>query len=174
METRAVLSPVEKSYHVSSEALVGIAVGCFVILALAQYSLGGALVRVARNFDPPSPPYSENPAFLIVWLTPALLIGVVGYIQLKASNLLKHSPGEKATRLALWLNALASLGFCLMVAFLAVELKVGGAGGATEADGILVIAVAVASFVALLSGILLSIFNIVRSRKPGSANEESP
>jgi hypothetical protein len=154
---------IQKPPRVSDEILLGVTVGGYLILAVALYCFGQGLFPRGWSDDVgPFRPYSEDPSALLL-LVPGIFVGALCYLQVVAKMLFKHPPNQKTTRIALWLNALSSLGFCLIVA-----LKRAPNTGYVPADGYFELAIAAVTLVIFLLGILISIINIlsgfIRSR----------
>ena len=149
-------------HRVSGEALLGVTVGGYVVLAVALYCFGFGLMQPSgvTNDVPPFRPYSEDPGTL-VFLVPAIFVGVLSYLQVIAGRIFKRPPNQKATRVALWLNTMGSLGFCVMVA-----LKRPPNDGEVPADAYFQLAALTVTLLSFLFGVLISIFNICSGLMP--------
>jgi hypothetical protein len=160
---------VQKPHRVSGQVLLGATVGGYVTLAVALYCFGYGLLPPGIGEDvPPFRPYSEDPGML-VFLIPGIFVGALSYLQVVAGRIFRHPPSQKATRVALWLNALGGLGFCLMVA-----LKAPPNTGYVPADDYYELVAMIVTLLSFLLGILLSIFNIVSGFMPARKLQARP
>ena len=148
-------------YRVTSELLVGATLGGYLILGVALYCFGQGLMTPTgtANDIPPFLPYSQDPHMLAL-LIPGIIVGTLSYLQIISKRRSSYS-NQKTVRCALWLNAIGSLGFCLLVA-----LKRGPDTGWVPADEYIRLVASIATVLSFSLGILISIFNIFRGLLP--------
>lgn len=126
--------------------LLGLTVGGYATVSVALYCFGGALVSSSRV-------PAGNPQTLLFTI-PGLFVGLLDFVQIRAEDYFKYKPRERITWFALWLNAIAIIGFCALL-----TLK-----GVFDGEGLypflwLVLgSVTAASF---LVGIVVSILNVL-------------
>jgi hypothetical protein len=148
-------------HRVSGEVLLGVTVGGYVFLAVALYCFGFGLMQPGVTNDmPPFRPYSEDPGTLI-FLVPAIFVGALSYLQVIAGRIFKRPPNQKAVRVALWLNMMGSLGFCMIAA-----LKRPPNNGEVPADAYVQLVALILILLSFLVGILTSIINIFSGLMP--------
>ena len=122
--------------------LLGLTVGGYATVSVALYCFGGALV--SSNFP------TGNPQTLL-FMIPGFFVGLLGFIQIHAEDYFKLKPRERITWFALWLNAIAIIGLCILLA-----LKGAFEGGGAYFIPLVLGGVTAASF---LIGLVVSIVN---------------
>ena len=131
--------------------LLATAVSGYFILGITAYLFGRALFPPSWSCDVPAcfdRPDPLDPAMLLI-LVPGLMVGLIGLLQLRLVGRCPSPRNRRILRASFWLNALASMGVCL-VASLARARDAGIVG-----EGILV-----ATATCLLAGFALSLVNI--------------
>ncbi len=87
--------------------LLGLTVGGYATISILLYCFGGELVSVGRL-------PAGNPQALL-FLIPGFFVGLLSFLQIHSEDYFKYRRREGITRFALWLNAIASVGFCAIL-----------------------------------------------------------
>jgi hypothetical protein len=126
--------------------LLCLTVGGYATVSVALYCFGGASVSSSQ--------FHAGNAQLLLFMIPGFFVGLLDFVQIHAEDYFKFKPRERITWFALWLNAIAIIGFCALL-----TLKGGFDGGGLYPILPLVLgSVTGASF---LVGILVSILNVL-------------
>lgn len=100
---------------VRSELLLGVTVGCYATAAIFLTSFGGILVSVQ---DDTWRPFAQQvpvaqPSFLVL-LIPGVCVRLLSLLQIYSEQLFNRKANVRATSIALWLNAIGAVGWCLL------------------------------------------------------------
>jgi fatty acid desaturase len=77
-------------------------------------SFGGILVDVYDDTRPWQVPSVAQPSAL-VFLIPGLCVGLLSLLQIYSKKLFNRKANARATSVALWLNTIGAVGWCLLI-----------------------------------------------------------
>jgi hypothetical protein len=136
----------ESKCSMSKTWLLGLTVGGYATISVVFYCFGGALVSSSQV------PAGNSQTLL--FMIPGLFVGLLDFVQIHAEDYFKFKPREKITWLALWLNAIAIIGFC---ALLTLKSALDGGG----LYSFLRLALGSVTATSFLLGIVVSILNVL-------------
>jgi len=136
---------IENKRSMSKNWLLGLTVGGYATVSLSLYCFGGALISSSQV------PARNAQALLI--LIPGFFVGLLDFAQIHAVEYFKYQPRERITWFALWLNAIAIIGFYALL-----TLKGVFGGGLYSFVPLVLGGVTAASF---LVGIVVSMLNVL-------------
>jgi hypothetical protein len=98
---------IENKRSVSKNWLLGLTVGGYAAVSLSLYCFGGALISSRQ--------VPAGNARALLFLIPGFFVGLLDFAQIRAEEYFKYQPREGITWFALWLNAIAIIGFYAML-----------------------------------------------------------
>jgi hypothetical protein len=143
----AVPSLIEDKRSFSKNWVLGLTVGGYGTVSLALYCFGGALISSSNRV-----PAGNAQALLL--LIPGFVVGLLDFTQIHAEDYFKYKPREGITWIALWLNATAIIGLCLLL-----TLKGLIDGGSLYS--FLVLGLDMLTAASFLFGIVISVSNVL-------------
>jgi hypothetical protein len=143
----------DKLRSVRSELLLGVTVGCYATAATFLTSFGGILVAVHDDTRWQVPSVAQPSALL--FLIPGMCVGLLSLLQIYSTQLFNRKANVRATSVALWLNTIGAVGWCLLVPVRSLEEELRGA----PYDVVVLIWLSM-MVLCTLTGIVLSITNL--------------